>query len=297
MNALKSAAILVLTLCLCSSPVGAQSQPPIEFVFATPRSKLPKPAVLAWLNQARQAVSSYYGKFPVEGLQVIISDEAGDSVGFATTGFEDGHPLIEVPIGTAIDIDTFKTSWTATHEMVHLAFPLVAKQDKWVAEGMATYIEPLARLQVGQVTRQAVWNDMLKYLPEGLSRAGDKGFRGNTDWGQTYWGGALYCLLADIEIRKQTENKLGFRDAMRGIVKAGATIHSDYSAEQALGFGDKTLGLKILQPLYKRMSEQPVIVDPVALLRQLGIRKQGNSVTFDESAPLAAVRRGIEGRQ
>ena len=38
-----------------------------------------------------------------------------------------------------------------THEMVHLAFPSVDDKHHWIEEGIATYVEPIARIQAGNL--------------------------------------------------------------------------------------------------------------------------------------------------
>ena len=42
-------------------------------------------------------------------------------------------------------------------------------------------------------------------MPKGLPQAGDQGLDNTGTWGREYWGGAMFCLLADIEIRKATK--------------------------------------------------------------------------------------------
>ena len=38
-----------------------------------------------------------------------------------------------------------------THEMVHLAFPSVAREHHWIEEGITTYVEPIARAETGEL--------------------------------------------------------------------------------------------------------------------------------------------------
>lgn len=45
--------------------------------------------------------------------------------------------------------------------------------------------------------------------------------------------------------------------------------------------------------LYKEMASKPMPVNLNDLWSQLGIRRDGDSVTFDKSAPLASVRSAI----
>ena len=125
------------------------------------------------------------------------------------------------------------------HEMVHLAFPQVAKQHHWIEEGLATYIEPWARLGIGQLTEETVWKDLVEGLPKGLPGPEDKEIDGTPTWGRTYWGGALFCLLADVEIRKRTANQRGLHDAVRGIVAAGGSMQEQWSLTRTLEIGDQ----------------------------------------------------------
>jgi hypothetical protein len=37
----------------------------------------------------------------------------------------------------------------------------------------------------------------------------------------------MFCLVADVEIRRATGNRKGLQDALRAIVAAGATINTD----------------------------------------------------------------------
>ena len=58
---------------------------------------------------------------------------------------------------------------------------------------------------------------MMRDMPKGLPQAGDQGLDNTATWGRKYWGGAMFCLLADIEIRKATEQspRPAGRDARR----------------------------------------------------------------------------------
>ena len=111
--------------------------------------------------------------------------------------------------------------------------------------------------------------------------------------GRTYWGGALFCLLADIGIRKATKNTRGLQDALRAVNRAGGNIESDWPLEQALEIGDNATGVTVLMDLYRQMKDAPGGVNLPELWEQLGVRRDGDAVTFSESAPLAAARRAI----
>ena len=65
----------------------------------------------------------------------------------------------------------------------------------WIEEGLATYVEPIARARAGGLTPQKVWGDMVDAMPQGLPKPGDRGLDFTHTWGRTYWGGR-YVLSA-----------------------------------------------------------------------------------------------------
>jgi hypothetical protein len=140
---------------------------------------------------------------------------------------------------------------------------------------------------------EKMWGEMIRDMHQGLPETGDRGLDNTHTWGRTYWGGALFCLLADVEIRKRSANQKGFEDALRAINRAGGTIDVDWPLARALEIGDRETGGKTLTELYEKMRATPVAVDLPDLWKQLGVERRGGSVAFDDQAPLAAVRRSI----
>jgi hypothetical protein len=134
---------------------------------------------------------------------------------------------------------------------------------------------------------------MVRDMPKGLPEKGDRGLDHTPTWGRTYWGGAMFCLLADIEIRKQTGNKAGLQQALRGIVDAGGNMTQVWPIERIFEVGDEATGTNVLADLYDRMRAQPYAPDLDALWRELGITVRRGRVTLDDRAPLAAIRQAI----
>jgi hypothetical protein len=191
---------------------------------------------------------------------------------------------------TQADLDD---DWVLTHEMIHFGFPSVKERHHWIEEGIATYVEPIARALVGRLTAERVWREMVDRMPQGLPAPGDQGLDNTHTWGRTYWGGALFCLVADVEIRKQTGNAQGLRDALRAINRAGGTIEADWPLERVIEVGDKATNGKVLVELYSQMASKPVSVDLLDLWKQLGVVRADHGVTFDNRASLASIRASI----
>jgi hypothetical protein len=160
-------------------------------------------------------------------------------------------------------------------------------------EGLATYVEPIARVRIGNLRAQQVWSDLVRDLPQGLPEPGDRGLDFTPTWARTYWGGALFCFLADVEIRRRTSNAHGLEDGLRAILEAGGSIEHDWELERALRIGDQATGVPVLKNLYDKMRADPSPVDLETLWKELGIERQGRSVRFDDDAPLAAIRKAI----
>jgi hypothetical protein len=207
--------------------------------------------------------------------------------------FGDHGARITIHVGSETSASELASDWMMTHEMVHLAFPSVDDRHHWIEEGIATYVEPIARIRAGHLSVDQMWYDLVRDMPQGLPQAGDRGLDHTHTWGRTYWGGALFCLLADIEIRRQTNNAKGLEHALRGILDAGGDIREEWDVEDALKSGDRATGANVLKPLYDKMKDQPVGVDLDALWAQLGVELTGGTVHLDDNAKLAAIRRAI----
>ena len=302
-----SALFLIALIACCLPPLSADQETlapakihvggaTINVRFGAGKLDLPRAAVLDWITTAARAVSAYFGRFPVPNPKILVRPAEGRSGIFwgTTWGFNGGFTRISV--GQQTDQRELNGDWMMTHELVHMAFPDVEGEDRehhWIEEGMATYVEPIARCQIGNLSIERVWGDMARYMPQGEPEPGDQGLDNTHTWGRTYWGGALYWLMADIQIHQQSGNRKGLQDAMRGIVAAGGTIDHDWPIERVLQAGDRAIGCTVLADLYRRMKNAPVEVDLNDLWQKLGISVDGHTVTFNDNAPLARIRKAI----
>jgi hypothetical protein len=262
----------------------------VQFEPAPPENL--RKLILDRISLSAKAVASYYQQYPVPEAKIRVTFHDGHGVnGGHAWGWPNPHLTFSVGLSsTAKDL---ADDWQSTHEMVHLAFPSVPEQHHWIEEGLATYVEPIARARIGELSPEKVWGDMVEGMPNGLPRSGDRGLDFTHTWGRTYWGGALFCLLADIEIRKSTGNKKGLEDALRGILKAGGSIASEWPLVRTLEIADRAAGVNVLETLYNRMRSAPDSPDLAKLWQDLGVTASGGQVVFNDSAPLASIRRAI----
>jgi hypothetical protein len=293
-----------------SSTVGVST---LEVDFADGPLDLPRSAIVARIATAASAVATYYGRFPVATARIlVIPVPARHGVVQGTTwGDMHGSPgFTRLRIGEHTTAPELAADWTITHELTHMAFPSMPQDPNedqsaqhWIEEGLATYIEPIARVMIGDLTAPKIWHDMVRDMPQGEPALGDQGLDHTHTWGRTYWGGAMFALVADVQIRQQTHNRLGLQDALRAIVAAGGTIDHDWTLPQALAIGDQATNTHVLTQLYAQWKDAPVQYDLPALWAQLGIVTTPNaansagsnspSIDFVSAAPLAAIREAI----
>jgi hypothetical protein len=285
----------------------------LQIDFADGPLDLTRSAILARIATAASAVATYYGRFPVSAARVLVIPIAGRHgvVQGTTWGDMHGSPgFTRLRIGEHTTAPELAADWTITHELTHMAFPSMPQDPNedqsaqhWIEEGLATYIEPVERVMIGDLTAEKIWHDMVRDMPQGEPVPGDQGLDHTHTWGRTYWGGAMFCLVADVEIRQQTHNRLGLQDALRAIVAAGGTINHDWTLPQALGIGDKATNTHVLTDLYAQWKDSPVQYDLPALWARLGILSNPSAagpgganfggITFVSTAPLADVREAI----
>lgn len=264
----------------------------IDVVFDAEPSQPLRDLIMNRIATSAEAVTAYYGQYPVPHVQIYVRFHPGHEVNSGKAfGWNGAH--IRVSVGEESTAADFANDWVTTHEMVHLAFPSIDERHHWIQEGQAVYIEPVARARIGELTAEKVWGDMVDAMPQGLPADGDRGLDFTHTWGRTYWGGAIFCLLADVEIRKRTNNQKGLEHALRAILVSGGTIESEWPLERAIEIGDRATGVPVLHELYQQMKATPVTVDLNSLWQKLGVQRRNGQTFFDDSAPLAAIRRAI----
>jgi hypothetical protein len=247
---------------------------------------------LRWIEKSADAVALYYNRFPVPAVRIEIAGAPGGRVSGGQT-FPGDVPLIRMRVGIEATAESLLVKdWVMVHEMIHLAFPWMNRRHNWMAEGIAVYVESVARVQVGHVTEEQVWADFIKMMPKGLPGEDGPGLDGDIGWGQTYWGGAVFCLLADIAIRRETGNREGLQHALRAI-NAERDFRREWDFESTLAIGDRATGTSILGNLYGKVKDRPMAVNLDELWQRLGIRQENETVVLTSQAEDAPIRTAI----
>jgi hypothetical protein len=255
--------------------------------------RLSEADIADWVLRSARATATYFGRFPVAEVHIAIEVAAGDDV---TEGAANAGPNAEirVAIGRHTTRATLRRDSTMVHEMTHLGFPDIEDAHLWLHEGIASYVEVVARAQALEITPEKAWARFGEELPQGLPHGADGGLDNTPSEDRRYWGGATFCLIADIEIRRRTGNRAGLRDALRAILDAGGTLADTWQVERALAIGDRAVGVPVLSELYATWKSRPVAPDLPALWERLGVhRGEGGVAKLIDTTPLATIRRAI----
>jgi hypothetical protein len=248
--------------------------------------------IVQWVRRSMRIVGGYYGRFPVPHLAIDVKPVPGGGVRHGRAIPTD-PPTIRVTLGREVTAAELLRDWIMPHEMIHLALPEIGDEHLWLAEGLATYVEGVARVQAGNLDAVEFWRDLVRQMPKGMPRPGDRGLDRTHTWGRTYWGGALFCLEADVEIHERTGNRFGLQDALRAIARASGGYLGHWSIDRVLRTGDEATGVHVLTDLYLKMRDQPAAPDLTALWRRLGIDTSDDQERLDQSGPGAALRAAI----
>ncbi|HMQ23178.1 MAG TPA: AAA family ATPase, partial [Planctomycetota bacterium] len=187
------------------------------------------------MRDAAANVEGYLGRFPIERAAVFVIVGPGSAVGHATA-LGNGGASILARAGVDAPREAFADDWIMTHEIVHLAMPGLHARHNWMEEGLATYLEPLARARRGVISARDVWAEWYVDMRQGLPDSGDGGLDGTESWGRTYWGGAIFWLLAELEIERAALTKEKDRassERLEKLEKEMAEIREDASALRA----------------------------------------------------------------
>lgn len=250
--------------------------------------------IASWIQRSSDVVSLYFGRFPVPEAYVAVSGRQGKGV-MNGIALGSGTAVVNVKLGLDSDEGDLSADWVLVHELIHLGFPKVHKRHHWAEEGLAVYVESVARVQAGDIDPGTLWRHFVDGMPQGLPRDGDRGLDNTPTWGRTYWGGALFYLLVDIEIIRRSGGQKTLRDGLRAIVGEGHSIRDSLELLHVYRIADREMGQPVLRETYERHAGQAVGVDLDLLWRRLGVVRTGTGVRLEDNAEWSRIRERITG--
>jgi hypothetical protein len=241
----------------------------------------------AWVEATALANADLWRGFPVARSTVVILPTPGRAnVPFGRV-ISTGGIMVLVLVGSEIEARGLYDEWVLVHEFIHLGTPQIRDTGVWLNEGLATYLEPIIRYRAGWRSAESVWEEWTGWMGRGVAPM----TRGLSS-GSPYWGGALFSLMADVELRKLTGGRMGLEHCLRLVLAEAGGVSNGARTMEALAVADRNSPA----PVLTRLAEAHLAGAPVdleALFASLGVRSSGGRIEFDDAAPLAEVRRWI----
>jgi len=246
----------------------------------------------SWIEEAANVTVPLFGRFPVDRSTLFVVPAKGEEeVVFGKVLSLAGASVVVV-VGDQMQASARHKDWVLVHELFHLGFPTFRGEGRWLGEGLATYYEPILRARAGWTTEQEVFRQFARNMPRGQpARGSSAGIAQRDDLDTIYWGGALFCLLADVRIREETRGKKSLDDVLRASLDHGGDATRVWTVRDVVRLGDATTGTTVLSEMYERHAARGERIDLDSLLASLGVSHEGKEP--DDSRPLAWIRRGI----
>lgn len=272
--------------------IGTETQG-FDVMVAGPDPDIGIDALLDWPRAALANVQSMFPTYPRVRPMLVVMVRHGDGIEDGTA-LGNGGASIRIEVGDETPKERLAADWMLTHEMTHLALPGLRRKHHWAEEGMATYLEPIMRAKRGVLPVGEVWREWFQQMHKGQARDAEDRLDGTREWGRTYWGGALFWFQCDVAIRSRAKDplELGLPVGFQSVFLEG-DISNKWSIERFLGGMDAATKTDVVSSMYAEQAPVGVPIDLDAMWRQLGVSLKDGKASFDETAPLAAVREAM----
>lgn len=249
-------------------------------------------AMRSWIEDAANVTVPLFGRFPVDRSTLFVVPAKGeDEVVFGKVLSLAGASVVVV-VGDQMPAGATRKDWVLVHELFHLGFPTFRGEGRWLGEGLATYYEPILRARAGWTTEAEVFRQFARNMPRGQPERGSgAGLSARDDLDTIYWGGALFCLAADVRIREETHGRKSLDDVLRAALERGGDATHVWTVRDVVHLGDQTTGTSVLSEMYERHAARGERIDIDALMASLGVGSDSRDV--DAAHPLAWIRHGI----
>jgi hypothetical protein len=244
-----------------------------------------------WVTDAARGVANFYGRPPSPRTLVVLAPLPGlHGVAFGKM-LPANAPGVIVLLGEHTSQKELHADWVLVHELFHVGTPSFVGEGKWYDEGLATYFEPLIRARLGWRTEADVWREFMREMPRGLDAMTRRGLEHPDRYPDMYWGGALFCLLADGRARSESGGVRGLEDGLRAVFEAGGVASEVWTLERTTEVTDRALGIPVLAELQARFRDQGAPLDLDALFRRFGVsRGKKGELRFNQDPARAALR-------
>ena len=249
--------------------------------------------VRTWVGTSAINISRVYGDFPVANAGVLVV-ALGDRYGSGPIPWAEvqrsGRPEAHFFINERLPLERFLSDWTPTHELAHLLHPSIDWQFKWVYEGLASYYQNVARARGGQLTPQQAWQKLYDGFQRGLQQSRQTWRSAGPKYMEMYWRGAAAALIADVRLRKESDNRHSLDSALaqfRQCCFAPAVTWDGFAFFRRL---DQLSDSEVFSAVFGRYARSDAFPDVMPVFKELGIRIERGRVRLSDDSDWLALR-------
>jgi hypothetical protein len=213
--------------------------------------------VRRWLSRAVRTVASVDDRFPRDRLHFVIVpvDSPEEHVAFGMLRRGGGSSILLLPSLDAT-AGQLEADWVAIHELSHLWLPRLYSEDRWLSEGIATYLQEVLRARCGLQSVERAWTR----LHEGFARGRRSGtgralasesrnMNRTGAYHRVYWAGAAFALEADVRLRQSSHGEVTLLAALGGAQYAPGAETRPVSASVFLKALEEVTGAGFIEDL------------------------------------------------
>lgn len=253
----------------------------------------------SWIKTTLDAVVPVFGYFPREHVQVVVVPigPRSEAVPWAHV-VRGGGPAVQFYVDETRPLDEFNADWTATHEFSHLLLPYVARSDRWLSEGLASYYQNVLRARDGRLSQREAWQKLHDGFGRGQRATQPETLREATQGGwenvmRIYWSGAAMMLEADMALRDLTDGQQSLDTALRLLNECCLEEGKLWSARELLDTLDGLTGTSVFSAVYEEHVDSLAFPDVEESYEALGLVEQEGQISIESQAPLVEIREQI----
>jgi predicted metalloprotease with PDZ domain len=152
-----------------------------------------------------------------------------------------------------------EADWVAIHELSHLWLPRLHAEDRWLSEGIATYLQEVLRARCGLQSSDRAWTR----IREGFER-GRRSGSGRTladesrsmnrtgAYQRVYWAGTAFALETDLRLRRRSNGESTLLTVLDDAQRNWADETRAVSASRVLAALEQSSGAGFITALGER---------------------------------------------
>jgi hypothetical protein len=239
-------------------PMRTRRAEPLDIALLDRPLAMDDDALTKWIGEARGVIADFFGRFPTPAT-IFVVPVRGERVRFGSVSARTGAS-VALFVGDTMPASQTHDDWVLVHELFHLGTPTFVGEGRWLEEGLATYYEPILRTRAGWMTERDLWTHFADQMRRGVREEGSApSIEDRHDIDSTYWGGALFAMLADVRIRERTRGAHSLDDALRAVLAKGGDVTHVWGVRDFLAYGDALTGTQTLRELHEAFLRGEVV--------------------------------------